>query len=220
MSQDELLARWPDAERIVDGLLDLTPDARRQQARDACALDPVLWRVVERLLDEADRDEPLVASVVLDDEQALDTEPPPDRIGPYHVLGQLGRGGMGWVLRAVREGSSPSLPVATEAVGRSRALAEATKRFDRERETMARLLHPNIARLLDGGLAEDGAPYLVMELVEGPPIDAFCDANRLDVTAGSDSSCRCVRRWSTRTAAWWSTGISSLPTCWSTSSGR
>jgi serine/threonine protein kinase len=182
VSDDDLLARWPEAERIVDGVLDLPADARRQRARDACALDPALWQLVERLLAEADRDEPLVAVDILADEPALDVESPPQQIGPYRVLGQLGRGRMGWVLRAVRDGS-PAPPVALKLLDVRARSREALKRFDRERETMARLQHPNIARLVDGGIAEDRTPYLVMELVEGTRVDAFCDTNHLDVAA-------------------------------------
>ena len=183
MSQDDLLARWPEAERIVDGLLDLPPEARRERVRDDHALDPDLRNIVERLLDEAERDVPLVSGGLLEAVRVPDTEQPPEEVGPYRVLGQLGRGGMGLVLRAVREGSPPPPAVALKLLDVRAHSEEARRRFDRERETMARLEHPNIARLLDGGIAEDGTPYLVMELIEGRPIDAFCDDGRLDVAA-------------------------------------
>ncbi len=183
MSQDDLLARWPEAERIVDGLLDLPAEARRQRVRDDCTLDPALRTIVERLLDEAERDEPLVAGGILEAAPAPDIEQPPEHVGPYRVLGQLGRGGMGLVLRAVRDGSPPPPQVALKLLDVRANSEDARRRFDRERETMARLEHPNLARLLDGGVAEDGAPYLVMELIEGRPINAFCDEHRLDVAA-------------------------------------
>jgi serine/threonine-protein kinase len=183
VSQDDLLARWPEAERIVDGLLDLPPEKRRQRVRDDSALDPALRSIVERLLDEAERDEPLVAPGIVEAASSPDDEPLPEQVGPYRVLGQLGRGGMGLVLRTVREGSPPPPPVALKLLDVRARSEEARRRFDRERETMARLEHPNIARLLDGGVAESGAPYLVMELVDGRPINAFCDENRLDVAA-------------------------------------
>ncbi len=181
MNQDDLLARWPEAERIVDELLDLAPEARRGRLREIDDIDPGLRVIVERLVDEAERDEPLVAGGLLAVAPAPEAERVPDRVGPYRVLGQLGRGGMGLVLRAVREGSPPPPPVALKLLDVLARSEDARRRFDRERETLARLEHPNIARLLDGGVAEDGAPYLVMELVDGRPIDAYCDVNRLDV---------------------------------------
>ena len=183
MSQDDLLARWPEAERIVDGLLDLPAEARRQRVRDDATIDPALRSIVERLLDEAERDEPLVAGGLIEAPSAPDHERPPEQVGPYRVLGQLGRGGMGLVLRAVREGSPPPPPVALKLLDVRAHSDEARRRFDRERETMARLEHPNIARLLDGGVAEDGAPYLVMDLIDGRPVNAYCDDNRLDIAA-------------------------------------
>ena len=183
MSQDDLLARWPEAERIVDGLLDLPAEARRQRVRDDATLDAALRSIVERLLDEADRDEPLVATGLIEAASTPDHEQPPERVGPYRVLGQLGRGGMGLVLRAVREGSPPPPPVALKLLDVRAQSDEARRRFDRERETMARLEHPNVARLLDGGVADGGAPYLVIELIDGRPINAFCDDNRLDIAA-------------------------------------
>ena len=178
MSRDDLIARWPDAERIVDGLLDLPSAARRRRAVDACGPDAELRRVVERLLDEADRDAPLNAAAIEVADHAADALRP--QVGPYRVLGQLGRGGMGWVLRVVRDGS-PAPPVALKLLDIRTPSREALIRFDRERDTLARLQHPNIARLLDGGVADDGTPYLVMELVDGRPIDAVDAADRRDI---------------------------------------
>lgn len=183
MSQEDLIARWPEAERIVDGLLDLPAEARRQRLHEDVALDPALRSIVGRLLDEAERDEPLAADGLLGAAVEADHERPPEQVGSYRVLGLLGRGGMGLVLRAVRDGSPAPPPVAVKLLDVRADSDEARRRFDRERETMARLEHPNIARLLDGGVAEGGAPYLVMELVDGLPINAFCDDNRLDIAA-------------------------------------
>lgn len=195
MSQDPLLARWPEAERIVDNVLDLPPVERRQRAREGCAADLDLWHVVERLLDEADRDEPLAPVPIDAGDFPEESDTTPDRIGPYRVLGQLGRGGMGWVFRAVRDDSAAAPPVAVKLLDVRARSREATVRFARERETLARLQHPNIARLLDGGVGDDGTPYLVMELIEGESIDTYCRHRLMDLSSRLDlflQVCRAV----------------------------
>ena len=107
----------------------------------------------------------------------------PDFVGPFRVLAELGRGGMGRVLLAVRDGLEGAPRVAIKVLDRQVDNAEARRRFDRERETLARLEHPHIARLYDGGVTADGVPYLVMEFVEGLAIDRHCDEHRLDLGA-------------------------------------
>ena len=103
------------------------------------------------------------------------------RIGPYLVEGELGRGGSGVVLRAVRGDDAYRKAVAIKLVPEAGVSDVARQRFLDERQILAGLDHPNIARLLDGGQTDDGLPYLVMELVTGERIDAFCDARRLGV---------------------------------------
>jgi eukaryotic-like serine/threonine-protein kinase len=104
-----------------------------------------------------------------------------DRIGPYRVLRTLGVGGMGEVFLAERADAQFEQLVAIKVVhGGSRDLQS---RFKSERQILAQLDHPNIAHLLDGGAQPDGTAYIVMEYVEGIPIDAYCDKNRLDIAA-------------------------------------
>ncbi len=179
MTHDELLDRWPEAERILDPLLDLPDDERRRRARAACGDDGRLWAVVDRLLTAA-KDEggmPVLPDELLDEPAGLDV---PAEVGPYRLLGEIGRGGMSRVFRAVRQGAAVPQPVALKLLDR-RTTPGALRRFDRERETLVRLVHPHIARLIDGGVAADGTPYLVMDLVEGRPIDAHCDERALGV---------------------------------------
>ena len=102
------------------------------------------------------------------------------RLGPYRVLERLGEGGMGAVYLAEREGEFRRR-VAVKLVRSTLTSPEVLARFDRERETLAALSHPNIVTLLDGGATEDGAPYLVMEYVEGARIDEFANEHRLGV---------------------------------------
>ncbi len=103
------------------------------------------------------------------------------RIGPYDLLSELGRGGMGEVFAAVRADGHYDQKVALKLVRAGYATAGVVERFRAERQILAGLEHPNIARLIDGGTTDAGMPYLVMELVDGVPIDAFCRARALTV---------------------------------------
>jgi serine/threonine protein kinase/Tfp pilus assembly protein PilF len=106
-----------------------------------------------------------------------------DRIGPYRVLRTLGVGGMGEVYLAERADADFEQKVAIKVV-HSGALARGVQsRLRVERQILAQLDHPNIAHLLDGGTLADGTAYLVMEYVDGLPIDVYCDSNRLSVAA-------------------------------------
>src|SRR5215213_6124643 len=99
---------------------------------------------------------------------------PGAQIGPYRLLGLLGRGGMGEVYRAERADGVFEQRVALKLVKRGMDSAEILRRFQRERQILARLNHPGIARLLDGGTAPDGRPYFALELVEGESILESC----------------------------------------------
>jgi serine/threonine protein kinase/Tfp pilus assembly protein PilF len=104
-----------------------------------------------------------------------------DRIGPYRVLRTLGVGGMGEVYLAERADAEFEQQVAIKVVHGS--LRGVQSRLKIERQILAQLDHPNIAHLLDGGSLPDGTGYIVMEYVDGVPIDAYCDSNRLDIVA-------------------------------------
>ena len=103
-----------------------------------------------------------------------------DRIGPYRIERLLGRGGMGVVYLAVRQDDFEQR-VALKLVGAALPSAEQVDRFFRERQILADLQHPNIARLYDGGTTPEALPYFAMEYVEGEPIDAFCERNQLPI---------------------------------------
>jgi serine/threonine protein kinase/tetratricopeptide (TPR) repeat protein len=100
------------------------------------------------------------------------------RIGAYQILRELGHGGMGTVFLAARADDQYQKRVAIKVV-RGTDSAEVIRLFRRERQILAGLEHPNIARLLDGGTTEDGLPFFVLEYVEGEPIDRYCDAHAL-----------------------------------------
>jgi len=102
-----------------------------------------------------------------------------DRVGPYVLREELGRGGMGVVFRAERADGQVQQQVALKIVKRALLDASGRERFLREREIVASFQHPSIARMLDVGQTADGSPYLAMELIRGQPITSYCDANRL-----------------------------------------
>ena len=102
-------------------------------------------------------------------------------IGPYRVLERVGSGGMGTVYLAERVDRSFTRRVAIKVVRLGFGMEERIARFQRERQILAQLDHPNIASLIDGGTIGDGVPYLVMEYVEGKPIDAYCEEGALSV---------------------------------------
>ena len=103
------------------------------------------------------------------------------RLGAYELVEQIGEGGMGVVFRARRVDGAFDKEVAIKLTADPILAMIARKNFQAEREILARLEHPNIARILDGGTTVDGALYLVMELVAGVPIDEYCESQRLSV---------------------------------------
>jgi serine/threonine protein kinase/Tfp pilus assembly protein PilF len=110
-------------------------------------------------------------------------ENPGDQIGPYRLVRQLGAGGMGTVWLAERTDGLIPRPVALKLPQRALQHAGLAERMAREREILASLNHPNIARLYDAGISSDGQPYLALEYIAGVPIDAYCDQHRLDMEA-------------------------------------
>jgi tetratricopeptide (TPR) repeat protein len=102
-------------------------------------------------------------------------------VGPYRLIHRLGRGGMSSVWVAERIDASPRRHVALKLPHVTWALPELTRRMARERDILASLEHPNIARLYDAGLADDGRPYLALELVDGLPVDEYCDRCSADI---------------------------------------
>ncbi len=105
------------------------------------------------------------------------------RIGPYRVITELGRGGMGTVYLAARDDDTFEQKVAIKLIKRGMDSDEIVRRFVHERQILARLVHPHIARLLDGGTTEDGRPYFVMEHIEGQPIQRYCHQRSLSLEA-------------------------------------
>lgn len=136
----------------------------------ATANDPALRAKVESLIAADQRGDSLMPTG-----GALAAAPiaPPERVGHYRIVRSLGSGGMGETFLAARDDGLFDHEVAIKFMRPSRMAATARALFDRERRALAKLSHRHIAQLFDGGVAENGAPYLVMEYVRGAPIDDF-----------------------------------------------
>ena len=165
---------------VFDAALELDPSARTAFLDDACRDDAEVRREVEGLLAAFDgaRTDALFPPLVRAEDAA--TLAVGQRVGPYTLVRQIGEGGMGVVFEATREDVGKVVALKLVRHGRL-ASAEHLRRFRLEQRVLARLEHANVARLLDAGVTDSGLPYLVMEYVDGQPIDRHCDAHRLTV---------------------------------------
>jgi eukaryotic-like serine/threonine-protein kinase len=180
---------WLRVKTITAAALD-QPEARRAGfVVDACAGDEPLEQEVRSLLLSAVNAAPLfeapvfaAAHAVNVIEQAARATAPRigGRFGPYRIIKEIGRGGMGRVFLAERADEEYRQVVALKIAHDARS-AEGLRWFRDERQILATLQHPSIARLMDGGTTDEGVPYLVMENVQGVPIDEYCVANALSV---------------------------------------
>ncbi len=171
--------RWQQVKGILDDALEVIPPTRPAFLEQACGGDSALRREVESFLDVDDEDSDFIERPAFPRRPAgAETLAAGSRVGPYRVLRLLARGGMGYVYLAVREDDYKK-QVALKLIKRGMDSDEIVRRFRNERQILANLDHPNIARILDGGTTADGLPYFVMEYVEGEPIDRYCDAHRL-----------------------------------------
>jgi serine/threonine protein kinase len=171
--------RWRQIDTLFAAALERPAGERDAFLAAACEGDAELLREVEELLAADEESATFLerpAGELLGFVQELE-----GRLGPYRLLCRLGDGGMGTVYLARREDEHYERDVAVKVIRSGLQSPEALHRFFAERQILARLEHPNIARLYDGGSTEDGRPYLVMELVEGVPVDEYCDAHQLSI---------------------------------------
>ncbi|MEZ5400659.1 MAG: serine/threonine-protein kinase [Bryobacteraceae bacterium] len=181
-------ARWQQVREVVEACLELEPTQRTTFAQTACRGDEAMLREVQSLLRASEE-----AGEFLEPESDAVTTAPGDmgsaaadavigsRIGPYRILEELGRGGMGAVYLAVRDDDEFQQQVAIKLVKRGMDTDYVLERFRYERQILAFLNHPNIARLLDGGSTSEGRPFFVMEYVKGRPILQYSRDKRLDL---------------------------------------
>ena len=175
----------PEVHRLFEEACTLPPGQRtkylQSQTADAEVLREVFSLLAHDALAEPFFAEALdsAASSVLSDLELR----PGTRIGSFTIARMLGRGGMGAVYLAQRTDGSFEQTVAIKVIQSANPMSVLLARFQQERQILARLNHPNIARLLDGGETPAGLPYLVMEYVPGQDIDAYCDKSALDLRA-------------------------------------
>jgi len=175
---------WQRIEAALDGVLSL-PEVERPEALRRIASDDVELRdQLVSLIAHMGGDDPLLDAPAINAVGAAGVEfgglEAGHRIGVYRVLSLIGRGGMGEVYHAERVDGQFEQQVALKLIRHE--LAHQPARFQSERQMLARLEHPGIARLLDGGIADDGRPYMVMELVQGRPITEWCATNQSDLS--------------------------------------
>jgi serine/threonine-protein kinase len=173
---------WPEFSRLLDQALD-RPEAERGawlQALPAehAALRPHLARVLHEQTVPRDA-RFLQAPRLAPDHAAPAPRQPGDRVGPYALVRELGRGGMGEVWLARRDDGAYEREVALKLPHAQLLAGALRERFDRERDILAGLAHAHIARFYDAGLAADGQPYLVIEAVEGQMITEWCQSRQL-----------------------------------------
>jgi tetratricopeptide (TPR) repeat protein len=178
-----MTASRPDNEAIFHAARDIPdPDRRREYVREACGHDEARIAHIEALLAAADGpdsllDRPAAGTPVGTIDQPA-TESPGTVIGPYKLIEQIGEGGMGSVWMAQQTEPVKRL-VAVKLIKAGMDTRQVIARFEAERQALALMDHPNIARVLDGGTTGGGRPYFVMDLVKGVPITRYCDEHHL-----------------------------------------
>ena len=168
---------------LLDEALKYSSAERESFLAQACAGDDSLRREVEALIAALNESPDFIEASALDEFSDLLTDEPPmagRRLGHYQILREIGRGGMGAVYLAERADEYRE-QVALKVVKRGMDTEFVVRRFRHERQILASLHHPNIARLLDGGTTDDGLPYFVMEFIEGEPINEYCDHHQLSI---------------------------------------
>jgi serine/threonine protein kinase/TolB-like protein/Tfp pilus assembly protein PilF len=180
--------RWQSVKAVAAGALELPAERRAAFIADSCKSDADLSAEVVSLLQAAAAAAALYetpalavrgATILLEGFGRVPSTLVGSRIGPYRVVSELGRGGMGAAYLAERADDAYRRQVAIKVIKRGMDSDAIVRRFLHERQILANLNHPNIAMLLDGGTTDDGLPYFVMEYVEGQPIDRFCTTHRL-----------------------------------------
>jgi serine/threonine-protein kinase len=198
--------RWREVSALLDEALELAPEKRDAFLAGVEGSDPGTKTLLEELLRASDvacgiLDSPAGAYAtqilerIASDAPEVTPQPAEDtpgepgsggvsggaRVGPWRLLREIGRGGMGIVYFAERADGQFEQRVALKLLKRGLDTDEILERFLRERQILARLQHPRIARLIDGGATDDGRPFFAMEYVEGRPITLDCDARRATV---------------------------------------
>ena len=178
--------RWREIESVFSTALELEGDAQIQYLGERCEGDLELRLEVESLLSSAESATDYFQSLASRLGIPSEASTSPDRmvgkrIGQYRIVRLVGRGGMGAVYLAERDDDQFQMQAALKLLPVGLDSDVAYRRFEAERQILAHLEHPGIARLLDGGVSDDGTPYFLMEYVEGVPLDSHCDEHGLTI---------------------------------------
>jgi tetratricopeptide (TPR) repeat protein len=170
--------RWQRLKTIYGECLERNGDQRAAFLSEACAGDADLRAEAEKLLAADARAKSFLSTPVTGSLAEALTARAGERIGPYALVREIGRGGMGVLYLAERVDREFDKKVAIKIVSQGATSERLVERFRNERQILAALVHPNIAALLDGGTTPEGLPFFVMEYVEGEPIDRFCETQQ------------------------------------------
>ena len=177
---------WERIQELFAAAVDLPPKERAAFLDRECYGDATLRREVQSLIDSDAQATSFIEDPASAIPPGLLSEPEPEtslagrHFGPYEIVREIGRGGLGAVYLAIRSDGEYRKEVAVKLIRRGLDTEDILRRFRNERQILAQLDHPNIARLVDGGTTDDGLPFFVMEYVKGEPISAYCDTHRLD----------------------------------------
>lgn len=188
--------QWEKVKAVFAAVVDLPNDERRKYLDEHCGTDRNLRTEVRSLLHAHQDTQHYIENQRFAATNFLDSDNYVGRMfGHYEILREIGRGGMGAVFLARRSDGEFEQQVALKIIRQTFADTELERRFRRERQILASLNHPNIAQLHDGGVTAGGEPFLVMEYVEGSPIDKFCEREDLSTNERLKlflSACRAV----------------------------
>ena len=176
--------QWKKAKEIFQTAMELSVAERQEFIQKESGGDELIKAEVETLLKAHDEAGTFIAAPVFAVTDFIENEQPSvvgKQIGAYKILKEIGRGGMGAVYLAERADREFEKKVALKLIKRGLDTDEIINRFRNERQILANLEHPNIARLLDGGATADGLPFLIMEYIEGVPLNLYCEENSLDL---------------------------------------
>jgi len=187
MTRAAVAELWERIEPILDTALELPPESWSSYLDTACGVDTPLRSAVERLLlstgNATSRNDGDIGAVIWAQPLLLERElATPSRVGPYVIDRVLGRGGMGSVYLAGRDGAPSSVRVALKVMRNGLDQDSVLlRRFAEERQILATLEHPGVARLLEGGVTSDGHPWFAMEYVDGMPLNRYVETHALSV---------------------------------------
>jgi eukaryotic-like serine/threonine-protein kinase len=178
---------WLKIKKVLQTALEIEPGGRRDFLDSACADQISVRCEVESLLLAHEEDQSFLEQPAAVEAADLLSHSAPAaivgrRLGPYELLEEIGEGGMGAVYRALRADGMYEKQVAIKFIRGGMSSEFFISRFKNERQILAALEHPNIARLLDGGVTEKNLPYVVLEFVPGVPIDEYCERHKLSTT--------------------------------------